>query len=50
MITVPGLVPLLEVLDMPASIRFYRDAPGLDAIRTSTPRNDCGSAVLGLIP
>jgi len=50
MIAVPGLVPLLEVLDMPASIRFYRDAPGLDAIRTSAPRNDCGWAVVGLIP
>jgi len=50
MIAVPGLVPLLEVLDMPASIRFYRDASGLDAIRTSAPRNDCGWAVLGLIP
>jgi len=32
-----GLTPLLQVYDMPASVRFYRDALGFQVVTTSPP-------------
>jgi glyoxylase I family protein len=34
-IDVRGLAPLIQVFDMPASIRFYRDALGFELVQTS---------------
>ena len=34
-IVVRGMAPLLQVFDMPASIRFYRDIIGFEVISTS---------------
>lgn len=33
-----GLTPLLQVYDMPASLRFYRDLLGFEIVSTSPPR------------
>jgi glyoxylase I family protein len=33
-----GLCPLLQVFDMPTSIRFYRDLLGFEVFSTSPPR------------
>ena len=38
-IEVQGVCPLLQVFDMPASVRFYRDVLGFEIIATS-PRED----------
>ena len=32
---VRGLTPLLQVYDMPTSVRFYRDALGFEVVSTS---------------
>ena len=34
-----GICPLLQVFDMPTSIRFYRDVLGFEVASTSTPRS-----------
>jgi glyoxylase I family protein len=34
-----GLTPLLQVYDMPASLRFYRDLLGFEIVSTSPPRD-----------
>jgi catechol 2,3-dioxygenase-like lactoylglutathione lyase family enzyme len=34
-----GLCPLIQVYDMPTSIRFYRDVLGFDVATTSAPRS-----------
>lgn len=39
-ITVRGGCPLLQVFDMPASMRFYRDVLGFTVIQTSQPDGD----------
>jgi len=38
-----GLCPLLQVYDMPASVRFYRDLLGFEVFSSSPPRSpdDC---------
>jgi glyoxylase I family protein len=36
-IEIRGMAPLLQVFDMPASIKFYRDVLGFDAVTTSNP-------------
>lgn len=36
-IDVRGLAPLLQVFDMPASVRFYRDVLGFELVSTSAP-------------
>jgi catechol 2,3-dioxygenase-like lactoylglutathione lyase family enzyme len=36
-IEMKGLTPLLQVFDMPTSIRFYRDVLGFEVIQTSRP-------------
>lgn len=34
-----GLCPLLQVFDMPTSVRFYRDLLGFEVFSTSPPRS-----------
>jgi glyoxylase I family protein len=41
-----GLAPLIQVFDMPASIRFYRDVLGFEVVTASGPVPDCGWALL----
>jgi glyoxylase I family protein len=36
-IEIRGMAPLLQVFDMPASIKFYRDVLGFDVVTTSNP-------------
>jgi len=38
-IEVRGVCTLLQVFDMPTSVRFYRDLLGFEIIQTTTPRN-----------
>ena len=45
-IEIRGLAPLLQVFDMPTSIRFYRDLLGFEVVNTSAPGDDCGWALL----
>jgi catechol 2,3-dioxygenase-like lactoylglutathione lyase family enzyme len=37
-IEVRGVLTLLQVFDMPTSVRFYRDVLGFEIIHTTTPR------------
>ena len=39
-IEVQGLAPLLQVFDMPTSIRFYRDLLGFTVVTTSPRLSD----------
>lgn len=41
-----GLTPLIQVFDMPASIRFYRDVLGFTVVTASGPVPECGWALL----
>ena len=43
-----GLVPLLQVFDMPTSIHFYRDILGFEVVNTSGPGEHFGWALLRL--
>jgi len=43
-----GIVPLLQVFDMPTAIRFYRDVLGFKIHQTSQPGDDCNWAWLKL--
>lgn len=43
-----GMAPLLSVFDMPASLRFYRDALGFEIASRSGPDDNCGWALLRL--
>jgi glyoxylase I family protein len=45
---VRGLVPLLQVFDMPTSIRFYRDVLGFEVVHTSRPGDEFDWALLRL--
>ena len=45
-IEIRGMAPLLEVFDMPASIRFYRDLLGFQVISTSSPGDEFDWALL----
>ena len=47
-IEIKGLAPLIQVFDMPTSIRFYRDVLGFKLIGQSQPElgDDCGWALL----
>jgi len=38
-IEVRGVCTLLQVFDMPTSIRFYRDVLGFEIVQTTTPRD-----------
>jgi len=39
---VHGVAPLLQVFDMPTSLRFYRDVLGFKVWGSSAPGDDCG--------
>ena len=39
-IDVRGMAPLLEVFDMPTSLRFYRDVLGFELVAASGPGDD----------
>ena len=41
-----ALTPLLEVFDMPTSVRFYRDLLGFEVVLTSQPGDHYGWALL----
>ena len=43
-----GMVPLIQVFDMPRSLHFYRDQLGFAVIATSGNSDDCGWAHLRL--
>ena len=45
-VNVEGLAPLLQVWDMPRSLRFYRDGLGFAVVATSEPGDDCNWAML----
>lgn len=40
------LCPLLQVFDMPASIRFYRDILGFEVVHSDRPEDDCDWCLL----
>ena len=51
-IEVRGVCVLVQVFDMPTSIRFYRDILGFEVVQTTTPREGdqfdwvcCGSTI-----
>lgn len=41
-----GMAPLIQVFDMPRSIRFYRDVLEFRVVETAGPDGDCGWALL----
>jgi len=41
-VDVRGLCPLIQVFDMPASLRFYRDVLGFSEVEKSGPGDDVG--------
>ena len=43
-----GVVTLLQVFDMPTSLRFYRDQLGFEIVSRSQPTDECGWAWLRL--
>ncbi len=45
-VDIRGMVPLLQVFDMPTAIRFYRDLLSFEVMSTSGPGDDCGWALL----
>lgn len=47
-IEVRGMAPLLQVFDMPTSIRFYRDVLGFEVVSTSGPGDRFDWALLEL--
>jgi glyoxylase I family protein len=40
-VEIRGMTPLLEVYDMPTSLRFYRDTLGFEVAGRSGPDDDC---------
>jgi uncharacterized glyoxalase superfamily protein PhnB len=46
--TLHGICPLLQVFDMAASLRFYRDVLGFTVVQQAGPENDVGWALLTL--
>ncbi len=47
-VEIRGLAPLLQVFDMPTSVRFYRDVLGFEVISTSGSGDNVGWALLRL--
>lgn len=45
-IAIRGICPLLQVFDMPTSLRFYRDILGFSEVEKSGPGDDVGWAWL----
>jgi glyoxylase I family protein len=39
-IEIRGMAPLLQVFDMPTSVKFYRDVLGFEVVTTSPPRGE----------
>ena len=48
LIEIRGMAPLLEVFDMPTSLRFYRDVLGFEVVGRSGPDDNCGWVLLRL--
>ena len=46
---VRGMTPLIQVFDMPTSIRFYRDLLGFTVVESDRPGDDCDWAMLRLL-
>ena len=46
-IAVRGVCPLIQVFDIPTSIRFSRDLLGFEVLRAAEPGNHFGWALLG---
>ena len=40
-IKVDGVTPLLQVFDMPTSLKYYRDVIGFEVIMQSSPGDEC---------
>ncbi len=53
-VQVEGMVPLIEVFDVPTAVAFYRDVLGFEVVNTSKPftdaKDDYGWALLRLGP
>ena len=49
-IDVDRMTPLLEVFDMPTSLRFYRDVLGCEVVGQSSSGDDCDWCLLRLGP
>ena len=47
-IDVRGMTPLIEVFDMPTSLRFYRDVLGFEMVGQSSPGDNCDRCALRL--
>jgi glyoxylase I family protein len=47
-IEIRGAAPLLQVFDMPTSLRFYCDALGFELVNSSAPPPNCGWCLLRL--
>ncbi len=47
-ITVEGLAPLIQVFDMPTSVRFYRDVLGFTVVHQSQPGEEFDWCLLKL--
>jgi catechol 2,3-dioxygenase-like lactoylglutathione lyase family enzyme len=47
-VDIRGMVPLIQVYDMPASLAFYCDVLGFEIVSTSSPGRDCNWAWLKL--
>jgi glyoxylase I family protein len=47
-IDIRGVAPLLEVFDMPTSVRFYRDVLGFELVTASGPGENFGWCLLRL--
>jgi glyoxylase I family protein len=47
-VDIRGLAPLLQVFDMPTSVRFYRDQLGFELVNTSQPGDHFDWALLRL--
>lgn len=47
-IPVRGMIPLLQVFDMPASLRFYCNQLGFELVQSAGPENDVGWVMLRL--
>ena len=47
-IKVDGVTPLLQVFDMPTSLKYYRDVIGFEVIMQSSPGDDCDWCCLKL--
>jgi len=47
-IKVDGVTPLVQVFDMPTSLRYYRDVIGFEVVMQSSPGDECDWCCLKL--